>query len=773
MPQLNHNQVFAKRYRLIEQIGAGDFAEVWKAADQMADDTEVAVKIFVPDTGLDDTGIRQFREEYAFAQYLNHSNLLKANYYDIMEGSPYLIMPLMEKGSLARMLYEQGPLNEEQLAVLLRQVADALAYLHSCTPPVMHQDIKPENILIDGDSIYRLTDFGISSQLRSTLRKSTASQQAVSMAYAPPEQFGRPPRNVCAGDVFSLGVIVYEAATGELPREGAGGSVLGDTEQIPLLPETFSPALVKMIASTMAIEPENRPSAEVLAGAAANYLETGRWEMQNIQKETEKLPDQSGNTAEHIHKKQEPAEGYTEQKPAKAKMKFLGTIKSRVVVPVIFIALALLGLLWWPAWQNNSSEEVTEQESSAIKNTEQKARNFSTGDDNTEKSEEQQARNVSKGDDSSEKAKEQQPRNVSNEGDDNTKKREEQKANGLSKEAKAWQKAQQSGELVDYRRYVNMFPDGNHVAEAKRFINDEKAWEKAQNSGKLEAYLEYVNTYPNGNHVAEAEENIRQIRKRLRPLMVKIEGGTFQMGSNAEEADNDEQPVHEVTVSDFYMGKYQVTHKRYIAFMNDLGVKKDGTYNGKAYVVLDEVDCAVGYRNGKFYFKGSAIADSGQSPMIYVTWYGADAYCEWLSKKIGETYRLPTDAEWEYAAGGGEKNRTKYAGTDNKNELVDYAWYNKNSKSKTRPVGKKKPNSLGLYDMSGNVWEWCRDWYDSDYYSNSPKNNPKGPEDGSNRILRGGSWFSGAEFCRVTSRINSSPGSSNINDGFRVVRVPE
>ena len=252
------------------------------------------------------------------------------------------------------------------------------------------------------------------------------------------------------------------------------------------------------------------------------------------------------------------------------------------------------------------------------------------------------------------------------------------------------------------------------------------------------------------------------------PEMVKIEGGTFQMGSNASEAYDDEQPVHEVTLSDFYMGKYEVTHKQYIAFMNDLGVKKDGSYNGTKYVKMGGF-CAVGYRNGEFYFKGSLYAVSEQCPVIYVTWYGAHAYCEWLSKKTGQTYRLPTEAEWEYAAGGGKNHRTKYAGTENKNELNDYAWYSKNSDNLTQPVGNKKPNALGLYDMNGNVWEWCRDWYKKNYYRNSIKNNPKGPDDSFIRVLRGGSWFDFANGCRVANRNGDIPLGRNINIGFRVV----
>ena len=521
MPQLRPNHVFANRYRLLEQIGVGGFAEVWKAADQMAEDMEVAVKIYAPEKGLDDIGIRQFRKEYALTQSLNHPNLLQANYYDIIEGSPYLIMPLIKNGSLSRMLYEQGPLNEEQLAVLLRQVAGALAYLHSRTPPIMHQDIKPENILIDADNTYRLTDFGISSQLRSTLRKSTTSQQAMTMAYAPPERFGKRPRNVCAGDVFSLGVMVYEATTGELPWMGAGGVVIRDNEQIPLLPESFSPALVNMIESTMAIDPENRPSAEDLAEAAGNYLETGKWEAQENQKDKENPQYQSGDGEKHIHKKPETKERQTEQKPAEPETK-----SSDGILLTSLVALFLLGVVFWQAVQNSGSNEGNESAEQAWQKAQQSGKladyrryvnTYSNGNHIAEAKQnikDEKAWKIAKNSGKLSDYKEYV--NTYPSGNHVT------EAKKYIKDEKAWEIAQNSGKLADYREYVNTYPNGNHIAEAKQNIQDEKAWQSAQNSGKLSDYQEYVNTYPNGNHVAEAKENIRQIS----------EGSTFRNYNN-------------------------------------------------------------------------------------------------------------------------------------------------------------------------------------------------------------------------------------------------
>ncbi len=251
------------------------------------------------------------------------------------------------------------------------------------------------------------------------------------------------------------------------------------------------------------------------------------------------------------------------------------------------------------------------------------------------------------------------------------------------------------------------------------------------------------------------------------PEMVFINGGTFQMGSN--DGDSGEQPVHRVTVSDFYIGKYEVTNEEYCYFLNDYGSDKvkSGAYSGESMINFSgswkAEKCRIIQRGANY------SVESGYSkyPVIYVTWYGANEYCQWLSRKTGKTYRLPTEAEWEYAAGGGSIHQ-KYAGTDSENSLSSYAWYDDNSGSKTHKVGTKSPNKFGLYDMAGNVWEWCNDWYDSDYYDSSPSRNPKGPSSGSVRVFRGGSWLNFASDCRVAIRIYDFPTFSSYNIGFRV-----
>jgi len=253
------------------------------------------------------------------------------------------------------------------------------------------------------------------------------------------------------------------------------------------------------------------------------------------------------------------------------------------------------------------------------------------------------------------------------------------------------------------------------------------------------------------------------------PEMVFVQGGTFQMGSN--EGENDEKPVHSVTVGSFYMGKYEVTVAQFRQFINETGYQTDADKDGGSYIWTGsewEKHNLVNWNcdaEGHIY-----LQNEYNHPVIHVSWNDATEYCRWLSRKTSKSYRLPTDAEWEYAARGGNQSRGyMYSGS---NTLGDVAWFFDNSDSKTHPVGKKQSNELGIYDMSGNVWEWCSDWYGSDYYSSSPSNNPKGPVEGSYRVLRGGSWYTDPQYCRTANRSYGTPDYRNSNLGFRLFLVP-
>ena len=231
--------------------------------------------------------------------------------------------------------------------------------------------------------------------------------------------------------------------------------------------------------------------------------------------------------------------------------------------------------------------------------------------------------------------------------------------------------------------------------------------------------------------------------------MVAVEGGTFQMGS--EDGESDEQPVHSVTLSDYYIGETEVTQALWEAVMGT--TIRDQAKKGTSSADLK----GIGYNY----------------PMYYISYDDCVAFVKKLNEKMkaagqlpaGSEFRLPTEAEWEFAARGGNSSRGyQYSGS---NTLSSVAWYDDNSNLTTHPVKQKRANELGLYDMSGNVWEWCYDWY-SFGYSSSSQTNPKGPSTGSYRVLRGGSWSSGAQLCRVACRNCNSPVNRYYYFGLRL-----
>ena len=234
------------------------------------------------------------------------------------------------------------------------------------------------------------------------------------------------------------------------------------------------------------------------------------------------------------------------------------------------------------------------------------------------------------------------------------------------------------------------------------------------------------------------------------PEMILVEGGTFKMGH--ESGEEDEMPIHEIDLSSFYIGKYEITVAQYQAFCDATGK-----------------EMASSPRWGLL----------PNHPIVNINFPDANEYCKWISEETGDEYRLPTEAEWEYAAKGGKMskgtadgNYYKYSGS---NFIEEVAWYKADETTKAVGTGegdtKFMPNELGIYDMSGNVWEWCSDFYNEEYYAVSPKNNPIGPNRGNYRVQRGGSWSNAPNKVRVTFRIANIPSNAGFTDGFRVVKT--
>jgi formylglycine-generating enzyme required for sulfatase activity len=243
---------------------------------------------------------------------------------------------------------------------------------------------------------------------------------------------------------------------------------------------------------------------------------------------------------------------------------------------------------------------------------------------------------------------------------------------------------------------------------------------------------------PNTQPSAALNPKLSEILKTIDASMVKVEGGGFIMGCT-DEQDTDcyywENPAHVVKLNSFYISKFDVTQRQWQTVM---GTAPWWSKNCD--------DC----------------------PVENVTWYDVQLFINKINQVTGDFYRLPTEAEWEFAARGGNKFKgNKYPGT---NDVYAVAWIDKNSNRQTHPVGKKQPNELGLYDMSGNVWQWCADWFDDQYYKESPASNPEGPRKGSYRVLRGGSWWEDPDNCRVSNRDRYPPDAGDDDVGFRLAR---
>ena len=215
--------------------------------------------------------------------------------------------------------------------------------------------------------------------------------------------------------------------------------------------------------------------------------------------------------------------------------------------------------------------------------------------------------------------------------------------------------------------------------------------------------------------------------------MIAVKGGTFTMGATSEQtgADSDESPTHSVTLSDYYIGETEVTQELWNAVMGSNPSKFTGNM---------------------------------QRPVEMVSWNDCQTFISKLNQLTGKTFRLPTEAQWEYAARGGNKSKGYiYSGS---NEIDEVAWYEYNSGGMTHPVQTKAPNELGIYDMTGNVYEWCTDWYGA--YSSAAQTDPTGPATGSYRDYRGGGWGFSASYCRVAYRVSSTPTYSFSNLGLRL-----
>jgi len=672
MNEIKAGSIFHNHYELIEQLGTGGFARVFKAKDVYTN-ALVALKIFSLDSTANKYALEKFQKEYSYTIDLKNQYLLKPLHFDVCDNNPYLVMKLCTNGTLHDHHGEKERFGENELAKILLQMGDALAYLHG--KEVYHQDIKPENILIDEDGDYLLSDFGISVHIKKTQRVQSMQETSYGTScYTPPEKFGKNPKhNMAAGDVFALGVMLYELCEGDLPWNGQGGMALVKGAEVPEIDNPDYTNLFKqLIFACMSVSPADRPTAAELKSKAEFYLREGYWQSEQVKVQQEaELPKseppeaKSGRKTSRLPQVEKPVVADKVDESIKKNSKaLLFSVIGAVVLCVVLV------------WGLNSKPKLSDEA-----------------------------------------------------------------------EAKRIQDSIKT------------------AATVKPLVVDTMA-ASINTPTAQPAKKEPVATVVSKPVIeAETPAPAEPVKAEFtEPKMVFVEGGTFKMGSN--DGDDDEKPIHSVTVSDFYIGKYEVTVGAFKEFVNASGYQTEAETGDGSYVWTTKWE-----KKSDVNWKNPSFSQTDKDPVTCVSWNDAQAYIKWLNTKTGKKYRLPSEAEWEYAARGGSSATLshRYSGSD---DLGSVAWCSENSGSKTHPVGTKQANELGIYDMTGNVWEWCSDWYDAKYYGSSPSTNPQGASSGSNRVYRGGSWYYFASFCRVAFRNNYAPGNRSYDLGLRLVLSP-
>lgn len=263
MEEIKIGDIIKQRYELMQFLGSGSFGEVWLAHDQMSG-RKVALKIYL---SLDPAGVEEFQREYTNTADLSSPYLLTPEYFDVHNRRPFLVMKFCENGSASKLA---GQISEDKLWAFIHDVASGLEVLHSQSDPIVHQDIKPDNILVDSKGHFLITDFGISKRLRATMRRqSKRDVSSGAMPYMAPERFESMPKLNPASDIWSLGASIYELATGELPLNGFGGSMLKHGAEVPSLGPSVSQSLNSLMRACLSPYPTARPTANEIIEAAS------------------------------------------------------------------------------------------------------------------------------------------------------------------------------------------------------------------------------------------------------------------------------------------------------------------------------------------------------------------------------------------------------------------------------------------------------------------------------------------------------------------------
>jgi serine/threonine protein kinase len=764
--------IIDNRYEIKEKIGQGGFGAVYRVYDKKMN-IDKALKIIPEAMVSDEEAMADLQAEARTMISLNHNNIVRVYDFHDTGAIKYIDMEYVEGKTLTKLKLEHPnkQIPEAKVKELAIKIADGLSYAHSNN--ILHKDIKPQNVMVTEKDEIKIMDFGIAETVRTSMSRIDKSISSGTLVYMSPEQIKG--QNIGKeSDIYSFGAMLYEVLSGhppfykgaveyqilnEKPKKMGNVSkemnciilkclqkdyknrytnidkIIQELDSTPKrykivegkpYPKRPTGSLKKLVPISIITEPSD--AIVYLDGKRQKQLTplntkniVGEITIKIEKEEYKTIEDKieiSGSSTNEFYLELESVMGsLTVESEKVGQTIWMNEKRTEFKSPYTFENIIPNKEY---TFQINQSNYLSEKKKVKINNFEDKKILLSSsilGSITIETNE---------------------PGHT------------------------IWMNGKKTEFLTPYT-FKNIIPNKEYrfAIETETTFSEDYSVKIKEKENKVVKIIKF-------REVPEVPANL-----------IFVKGGTFQMGqpdpnTNGTRWLGDEQLVHEVFVDRFFIGKYPVTQKEYEEIM----------------------------RNNPSYFKEEKVIKTGflkiaskverltvpEKPVERVSWYDAVEFCNKKSIKEGLTpcysgsskniecdftangYRLPTEAEWEYAARGGNKSRSyKYSGSDN---IEDVAWYYGNSGDITHPVGTKQPNELGIYDMSGNVWEWCNDWYDANYYEKSSKNNPKGPDRSIYHVLRGGCFPDSDFCCLAVGRNYDGPTSSDIGYGFRLVRTP-
>ena len=713
------------KYRIEKVLGQGGFGITYLAVQTNLKNRKVAVKEFflkqhcernssTSHVSMGTTSSRdlvlRFKDKFikeaeTISELRNHHII---TIHDVFEenGTAYYVMEYLDEGCLSDRIPADGMAESEALTYI-RQIADALSYIHQ--NKILHLDIKPSNILFRKADEAVLIDFGISKHYDDEEGSQTSSTPVgVSEGYAPTEQYEREGVSSFAAstDIYSLGATLYCLLSGHRPPKAS--IVLNDG--LPPLPPSVSSPVRNAVEKAMSPRRKDRPQTvsaflrllEVAPARRVPPIVIGE-ETQLSEPSVHRRtePRQSGTSRSSV-----PSRGPVVSKPVKPepmpeKPRRRGLVWG-IIAGVVAVIAIFLCLTYVP-------QEV-QQDKNRYDDLVLRAENLALDDSSLSE------------------AKAVYDSAAVYESRYATTRHSGRFDASASQKSLDIQSKMDEAETLQRRTEA----EARKAAEEKRLREERERKEKEEAAEKLKREEEARKAAERRRNETSYSNGVLRVKGVEYP-MVYVSGGSFYMGATSEQgadAYSDEKPVHRVTLSGYSIGKYEVTQELWEAVMG----------------------------NNPSHFKGA------RRPVENVSWDDCQDFIRKLNSLTGQNFRLPTEAEWEFAARGGNNSRGyKYSGS---NTIGNVAWYADNIGSQTHDVGGKSPNELGIYDMSGNVCEWCYDRKGD--YNSSSQTNPKGPGSGSIRVYRGGGWRSSARNCRVSNRSCSLSVSSSNSMGFRL-----